>query len=63
MNSTTQTTQESLETYYDEHLDDLNSVCHEMTNLITAYAKRRPEMAALVCVGIGFVLGWKLKPW
>lgn len=27
------------------------------------YAVQRPEVAALWCFGIGFVLGWKLKPW
>ena len=27
------------------------------------YARERPEVVALWCVGIGFVLGWKLKPW
>lgn len=27
------------------------------------YARGQPEMAALWCLGIGFVLGWKLKPW
>ncbi len=26
------------------------------------YAKARPEVVALWCVGIGFVLGWKLRP-
>lgn len=26
-------------------------------------ARDKPEAAALWCVGIGFVLGWKLKPW
>jgi hypothetical protein len=25
--------------------------------------RERPEVVALWCVGIGFVLGWKLKPW
>ena len=25
--------------------------------------KENPEAAALWCLGIGFVLGWKLKPW
>ena len=25
--------------------------------------RRHPEAAALWCLGIGFVLGWKLKPW
>jgi hypothetical protein len=27
------------------------------------YARQKPEMAALWCFGIGFVLGWKMKLW
>ena len=27
------------------------------------YARERPEVAALTCFAIGFILGWKLKPW
>lgn len=27
------------------------------------YAEERPETLALACLGLGFVLGWKLKPW
>ena len=27
------------------------------------YAREKPDVAALWCFGIGFVLGWKLKPW
>jgi hypothetical protein len=27
------------------------------------YARQNPEVVALWCFGIGFVLGWKLKPW
>lgn len=27
------------------------------------YAHSNPESAALWCLGIGFVLGWRLKPW
>lgn len=27
------------------------------------YARERPEVIAMWCFGIGFVLGWKLKPW
>jgi len=30
---------------------------------LKAYAKAKPDVAALWCFGIGFVLGWKLKPW
>jgi len=35
-----------------------NLVCH-----LKKYAEENPASAALWCVGIGFVLGWKLKPW
>lgn len=27
------------------------------------YAKEKPEIAAMWCFGLGFVIGWKLKPW
>ena len=27
------------------------------------YQLERPGVVALWCFGIGFVLGWKLKPW
>jgi hypothetical protein len=27
------------------------------------YARERPEVVALTCFSIGFILGWKLKPW
>lgn len=37
-------------------LDDL--ICYAKD-----YARQQPEMAALWCLGIGFILGWKLKPW
>lgn len=27
------------------------------------YTRERPEVVALTCFCVGFVLGWKLKPW
>ncbi len=27
------------------------------------YTREKPGVVALWCLGIGFVLGWKLKPW
>jgi len=27
------------------------------------YAHQRPEVVAMWAFGVGFVLGWKLKPW
>jgi hypothetical protein len=29
----------------------------------TEYARERPEVIAMWAFGIGFILGWKLKPW
>ena len=27
------------------------------------YAREPPETFALACFGVGFILGWRLKPW
>ena len=36
---------------------------YRLLDTIRQYARERPEAAALICLGIGFILGWKLKPW
>ncbi len=36
---------------------------HDFTEYVREYAREKPEVVALWCLGIGFVLGWKLKPW
>ena len=43
----------------DDHVEPLR----DAVDYLKAYARERPEVAALWCFGIGFVLGWKLKPW
>ena len=35
----------------------------DLVEYVKNYAKEKPEMAALYCLMIGFVLGWKLKFW
>ena len=35
----------------------------DLYSYLQEYARERPEVVALACFGIGFVLGWKLKPW
>jgi hypothetical protein len=35
----------------------------DLVTYLKEYARQKPEVAALWCFGIGFVLGWKLKPW
>jgi hypothetical protein len=27
------------------------------------YVREEPDVAACICLGVGFILGWKLKPW
>jgi len=36
---------------------------HDIAEYAMEYAREKPEVVALWCLGIGFVLGWKLKPW
>lgn len=43
-------------------LGDLQPV-PDLVDYLREYARQKPEVAALWCLGIGFVLGWKLKPW
>lgn len=38
-------------------------VCDNAATFFREYARERPEVVALWAFGIGFVLGWKLKPW
>lgn len=35
----------------------------DMLDYLRQYARENPEVAALTCFGVGFVLGWKLKLW
>ena len=41
---------------------DLQVLCNELSGVLARYAQQHPEMAALACIGVGFYLGWKLKP-
>jgi len=35
----------------------------DLVSHLREYARQKPDVAALWCFGIGFVLGWKLRPW
>ncbi|MCG6156449.1 hypothetical protein [Rubinisphaera margarita] len=35
----------------------------DIVNYLKEYAREKPEAAALWCFGIGFFVGWKIKPW
>jgi hypothetical protein len=44
-------------------LESPQEITHDIVDYLSDYAKEHPGYAALVCIGVGFVLGWKLKPW
>jgi hypothetical protein len=35
----------------------------DLSDYVREYARQKPEVVAFACFGIGFILGWKLKPW
>ena len=43
--------------------DESLTAYQAMVTIFKEYAKERPEVVSLWTFGIGFVLGWKLKPW
>lgn len=45
-----------------QHTSELQPTV-DLVEYAKTYAREKPEVAALWCLGIGFVLGWKLKPW
>ena len=42
---------------------DFSHIQEDLVHYLTKYARENPGYAALTCLGIGFVLGWRLKPW
>ena len=43
--------------------ESVKEPAHDLVDYLKEYARERPEVAALWCFGLGFVIGWKLKPW
>jgi hypothetical protein len=41
----------------------LESAANDAVDYLKDYAREHPTAFALWALGIGFVLGWKLKPW
>jgi len=52
---------ESTETL--DPVEEGKKMTNDMIEYLTDYARENPGNAALWCLGVGFVLGWKLKPW
>jgi len=43
--------------------EELAAPTEKLMQYFKEYSRERPEVVALWAFGIGFVLGWKLKPW
>ena len=41
----------------------LGDAAQDAAAVFQNYAKERPDVVAFTCLGVGFILGWKLKPW
>jgi hypothetical protein len=41
----------------------LENMANDALDRLRVYAREHPTSFALWALGIGFVLGWKLKPW
>lgn len=68
MNHTAQSTESPPRSNSDEPMryelrHDSKQLCQDMMAYFKEYARENPETVALWSLGIGFVLGWKLKPW
>ena len=62
-NTKTQNSRRQLEKAAEETTQQAKEMTQDVIQYLTDYARERPGTAALWCLGIGFVLGWKLKPW
>lgn len=63
MAATRENTMQSTKKSSDDSGLDLARPTGEVLEYLRDYARENPEMAAMWCFGIGFVLGWRLKPW
>ena len=46
-----------------ERTETPREITQDIVEYLSEYARQKPGYAALWCIGVGFVLGWKLKPW
>ena len=35
----------------------------DVVQYLRQYATEKPDVAALWCLGLGIIIGWKIKPW
>jgi hypothetical protein len=43
--------------------DDPLRPMEDLIDYVREYSRQKPEVVAFTCFAVGFILGWKLKPW
>ena len=61
--ATSKTTNRRKTQTHESPLREEVELARDVVDYLKEYAREKPEVAALWCLGIGFILGWKLKPW
>lgn len=46
-----------------QNVRQVESPVESLVEVTRECIRSNPEAAALWCLGIGFIIGWKLKPW
>jgi hypothetical protein len=59
----TRTPQQSLNRTEGSRLNQSAQQSQDITYYLQQYAQENPSAAAMWCFALGFVIGWKLKPW
>jgi hypothetical protein len=49
--------------HHDAQASEAGAEPRDLVDHLREYARENPGTACLWCLGVGFVLGWKLKPW
>jgi len=47
----------------DSAMGTLESMANDVVYHLKDYARENPTSFGLCALGVGFILGWKLKPW
>lgn len=46
-----------------ENLSDFETLVDEVTTSVVTYSKKQPRVVAAGIFALGFIIGWKIKPW
>lgn len=49
--------------FCDEKQEDFSILVAEMTSSVKKYCVHRPRVVAGAIFAIGFIIGWRMKPW